>query len=167
MFQFEQTTGTKADRYEVLIKQLTYLLEGETDWLANLANTASHLYQMLEQINWSGFYLMKKGELVLGPFMGKPACVRIPVGKGVCGTAVERGETTLVEDVHAFPGHIACDAASRSEIVIPIRVNGEIIGVLDIDSPIKSRFDEEDKKYLERYVEVLVEKTDWTGVLKR
>ncbi|WP_044642221.1 GAF domain-containing protein [Risungbinella massiliensis] len=167
MFQFEQASGTKEEQYELAIKQLRYLLEGETDWLANLANSASHLAEVLGETNWSGFYLMKQGELVLGPFIGKAACVRIPVGKGVCGTAIERGETMLVEDVHAFPGHIACDAASRSEIVIPLKVNGEIIGVLDIDSPVVSRFDQVDQKYLEQYVDTLISMTDWTGVLTR
>lgn len=167
MFSFASVSGTKEERYEQMIKQLTALLEDEKDWLANLANTASHLYTVLENINWSGFYLMKNGELVLGPFMGKPACVRIPIGKGVCGTAVEREETILVEDVHAFPGHIACDPASRSEIVIPIKIDGRMIGVLDIDSPITKRFDKTDQQYLERYLQILIEHTDWTEVLNR
>ncbi|SEM70573.1 GAF domain-containing protein [Lihuaxuella thermophila] len=165
MFVFEEIKGDKATRYQHMLKQITHLLEGETDWLANLANAASHLYNSLDQVNWAGFYLMKNGELVLGPFMGKPACVRIAVGKGVCGTAVAKDETQLVEDVLKFPGHIACDAATRSEIVIPLRVNGKIIGVLDIDSPAEKRFDQEDKKYLEEYAEILLKSTDWSPLL--
>jgi L-methionine (R)-S-oxide reductase len=165
MFVFERTEGDKRTRYEQILKQLSHLLAGERDWLANLANTASHLYHSLDDVNWAGFYLMKGGELVLGPFLGKPACVRIPVGKGVCGTAVAEDRTVLVEDVLAFPGHIACDAASRSEIVIPLRASGRIIGVLDIDSPVKARFDETDRSYLEQYAEILVKSTDWSPLL--
>lgn len=166
MFTFEQIEGDKTVRYEQTLKQLTYLLEGEKDWLANLANTASHLYHALEEVNWVGFYLMKNGQLVLGPFMGKPACVRIAVGKGVCGTAVAENKTQLVEDVLKFPGHIACDATTRSEIVIPLRAGGKIIGVLDIDSPVEKRFDAEDQTYLEQYVEILLKSTDWSPLLE-
>jgi GAF domain-containing protein len=165
MFTFSKTTGTKEQKYTEILKQAEALLDGETDWLANLANTASHLFHVLEDVNWCGYYLMKENQLVLGPFMGKPACVRIPIGKGVCGTTVARGETIVVEDVHQFPGHIACDAASRSEIVIPMRVDGQIIGVLDIDSPILKRFDQEDQQYLEKYVEIVLKKTDWAPLL--
>jgi GAF domain-containing protein len=161
MFSFSLVSGNKQERYEQILKQLTHLVEGETDWLANLANAASHLFHTLEEVNWAGFYLMKDGELVLGPFMGKPACVRIPVGKGVCGTAVKEERTLRVEDVHRFPGHIACDAASRSEIVIPLRHGGAIIGVLDIDSPVLARFDEVDQEYLEKYAQVLVNSCHW------
>ncbi|SFI94868.1 GAF domain-containing protein [Thermoflavimicrobium dichotomicum] len=165
MFVFEQAKGNKEANYEQMLKQCEALLEGETDWLANLANTASHLFHVLPDINWAGYYLMKDGELVLGPFQGKPACVRIPVGKGVCGTAVAKEQTMVVEDVLAFPGHIACDAASRSEIVIPLRIDGKIVGVLDIDSPVEKRFDQVDQKYLEAYVAIVLSHTDWSPIL--
>ncbi|MBA4492872.1 GAF domain-containing protein [Paenactinomyces guangxiensis] len=165
MFVFERVEGDQATRYVNILKQLEHLLEGEKDWLANLANTASHLYHSLDQVNWAGFYLLKEGELVLGPFMGQPACVRIAVGRGVCGAAVAEDETQRVEDVHQFPGHIACDASTRSEIVIPLRVDGKIIGVLDIDSPVKKRFDTLDQKYLEEYANILLRNTDWTPLL--
>jgi len=165
MFAFQPPEGDKKTRYERMLKQLSALLEGETDWLANLANSASHLFHTLDEVNWAGFYLMKNEELVLGPFMGKPACVRIPIGKGVCGTAVQERRVQRVPDVHQFPGHIACDAASRSEIVIPLIVNGKILGVLDIDSPVKERFDETDQVYLERYCEILINGTDWSPLL--
>jgi GAF domain-containing protein len=134
---------------------------GEPDWLANLANAASLLDLHLDNINWAGFYLWREDQLILGPFMGKPACVRIPLGKGVCGTAAERRETVVVPDVHAFPGHIACDAASRSEIVVPIVVGDRLIGVLDIDSPIVERFDEQDREHLEAFVAILNKHIDW------
>ncbi len=145
----------KKECYALLHAQLTALLEGETELIPNLANTSALLGQALENINWVGFYLMKKGELLLGPFQGKPACIHIPIGKGVCGTAVAENRTLLVEDVHAFPGHIACDSASRSEIVVPIHWKGRVVGVLDIDSPIQSRFDEEDRLGLEKLVQSL------------
>ena len=128
--------GTLNEQYETLSKQLDTLLHGETDVIANLSNASALLNQFLTDVNWVGFYLMKDGQLVLGPFQGLPACFRIPVGRGVCGTAVEKQETILVEDVHAFPGHIACDAASNSEIVIPLCKEGKVVGVLDIDSPL-------------------------------
>ncbi|GGN48755.1 GAF domain-containing protein [Oceanobacillus indicireducens] len=154
---FEQLTySDRIKAYELLIKQLQALSEDEKDETALLANASSLLNQFLDQVNWVGFYLWKNDELVLGPFQGLPACVRIPYGKGVCGTAIKEKETQLVADVHAFPGHIACDTASNSEIVVPILRNGEIYGVLDIDSPIKDRFDETDKHYLEKYVEALI-----------
>ncbi|WP_349408159.1 GAF domain-containing protein [Pseudalkalibacillus sp. SCS-8] len=155
MFNVESYTGSREEQYKMVIKQLKALLDGETNRVANLANASSLLNQFLKNVNWVGFYLMEDGELVLGPFQGLPACVRIPVGKGVCGTAVSEKKTMLVEDVHQFPGHIACDAASRSEIVVPIVKDGNVIGVLDIDSPVTSRFDETDKKYLEQFVEEL------------
>jgi len=123
--------------------------------LANMANAAALLYNSLENINWAGLYLVEGDNLVLGPFQGKPACTVIPIGKGVCGTAVLQNKTQLVPDVHAFPGHIACDSASRSEIVIPLRKNGSIIGVLDIDSPILNRFTQNDKQILEQFCSVL------------
>src|SRR5690606_17176000 len=124
--------------------------------IANLANASALLYQFLDEVNWAGFYLMEGEELVLGPFQGLPACVRIPLGKGVCGTSAKRKETILVDDVDQFPGHIACDAASRSEIVVPMIHRGEVVGVLDIDSPVLSRFDQVDRVHLERYVEILM-----------
>lgn len=141
--------------YRTLNQQARALLEGETDLIANLANLSALLNQELADINWVGFYLLQGNTLVLGPFQGKPACVRIPVGRGVCGTAVSEGKTQLVDDVHQFDGHIACDGASNAEIVIPVRRNGEIIGVLDIDSPIFNRFDQEDRIGLEETVQIL------------
>ncbi|MBG9590005.1 GAF domain-containing protein [Cytobacillus firmus] len=156
MFSVESYKGTREENYQLLIKQLSALLEGETNSIANLSNASALLNQFLERTNWVGFYLMEEGELVLGPFQGLPACVRIPLGKGVCGTAAEQMETVRVEDVHQFPGHIACDAASKSEIVIPLVKEGKLLGVLDIDSPEKNRFDELDQKYLEDFSEVLV-----------
>ncbi|MEK3807626.1 GAF domain-containing protein [Metabacillus sp. SLBN-84] len=157
MFHVENYSGKQEENYEMLIKQLKALLHGEKDAIANLANASALLNQFLKEINWVGFYLYKDSELVLGPFQGLPACVRIPVGKGVCGTAALNRKTERVADVHAFPGHIACDAASQSEIVVPMVKNGELIGVLDIDSPIKDRFSELDQKYLEKFTETLIE----------
>ncbi|ASS76281.1 histidine kinase [Tumebacillus algifaecis] len=156
MFSASSYTGTREENYEVVIRQLEALITGEPDWIANLSNASALLNQFLDNINWVGFYLMRDGELVLGPFQGLPACVRIPLGKGVCGTAAERRETELVPDVHQFPGHIACDAASQSEIVVPIVSGENLLGVLDIDSPSLNRFDEIDQKYLEKFVQVLV-----------
>ncbi len=142
--------------YKQLNSELTALVEGVPHKTANLANSAALLFNRLKDINWAGFYLLEKGVLVLGPFQGKPACIEIPVGKGVCGTAVERGEILMVADVHLFPGHIACDTASNSEIVLPIYgKDGNIIGVLDIDSPTLNRFDENDKMGLEAFVRIL------------
>lgn len=141
--------------YTMLSKQLDALLTGETNTIANFSNASAVLNQFFDQINWVGFYLMEDGELVLGPFQGLPACVRIPVGRGVCGTAAQKLETVIVPDVHAFPGHIACDAASQSEIVVPIVKDGVLVGVLDIDSPIKERFSEQDATGLEQFVQVL------------
>ncbi|MDN4493692.1 GAF domain-containing protein [Ureibacillus aquaedulcis] len=155
MFTQVQYEGPVLKKYETLSKQLDALLEGEADLIANLSNASALLNQFLDNINWVGFYLMKEGELVLGPFQGLPACVRIAVGRGVCGTAVSEQKTMLVDDVHAFPGHIACDAASNSEIVIPLMKDGEVLGVLDIDSPIKSRFTLEDQQGLELFVQTL------------
>lgn len=148
--------GTLTEQYNQLSKQLDALLEGETNLIANLSNTSALLNTFLKEINWVGFYLMNEGELVLGPFQGLPACVRIPVGRGVCGTTVAKEQTMVVDDVHAFPGHIACDAASKSEIVIPLIKNGVVLGVLDIDSPIEARFTSEDKDGLEKFVDVLL-----------
>lgn len=157
MFTKIQYEGRVDEQYTMLAKQLDALLAGETDQIANLSNASALLNVFLSNINWVGFYLLKDGELVLGPFQGLPACVRIPIGRGVCGTAVAEKTTMLVEDVHAFPGHIACDAASKSEIVIPLVKNDEIIGVLDIDSPIKNRFSEGDKLGLEQFVTTLMQ----------
>lgn len=158
---------SKEALYSDLARSLEALFEGEPDALANLANAAALANQALPAINWCGFYLLRGGELVLGPFQGKPACVRIPLGKGVCGTAAQRRETIVVPDVLAFPGHIACDAASRSEIVVPIVAGGKLLGVFDADAPEPSRFDEEDRAGLERFVNVLVPAIAWetlTGV---
>ena len=141
--------------YSVLCKQLEALTEGVPYKIANLANAAALLWEHLDRINWAGFYIMEDGKLVLGPFQGKTACIVIPVGKGVCGTAVAENATQLVADVHQFPGHIACDSASNSEIVVPIRVGGKIWGVLDIDSPEFGRFSEEDRAGLEAFARVL------------
>lgn len=138
----------KVEHYHRLTNQAVALLESEPDMIANLSNLSALLNMELEDLNWVGFYLMRDGELVLGPFQGKPACVRIPVGRGVCGTAVATNSVQRVYDVHAFEGHIACDAASNSEIVIPFSINGEVMGVLDIDSPTVGRFSETDEEGL-------------------
>ncbi|MBT2690874.1 GAF domain-containing protein [Bacillus sp. ISL-47] len=155
MFNVESYRGTREENYKLVIKQLSALLEGEKNQIANLSNASALLNQFLGRTNWVGFYLMEEGELVLGPFQGLPACVRIPLGKGVCGTAAKQMETVRVEDVHQFPGHIACDAASESEIVVPLIKDGNLLGVLDIDSPEKNRFDELDQEYLEEFTKVL------------
>lgn len=144
MYQFDVSLGSRAELYRDLHAALGALIEGEVDWVANCANAAALIWQYLPDLNWAGFYRMVDGELVLAPFQGKPACIRIAVGAGVCGTAVATGATQLVADVHAFPGHIACDAASRSELVVPIVVAGRPWGVLDLDSPLPGRFDAED-----------------------
>lgn len=141
--------------YTLLSRQLDGLLSGEKDLIANLSNTSAFINQFLPNINWIGFYLLKNNALKLGPFQGLPACVDIEIGKGVCGTAVSQKKSQLVEDVNAFPGHIACDANSQSEIVIPIYYNKEIIGVLDIDAPVKSRFSKEDLQGIELLVQTL------------
>ena len=141
--------------YKALNAQLKALTEGIPYKIANLANASALLWEYLQDINWAGFYMMEDGALVLGPFQGKTACIRIPVGKGVCGTAVAENATQRVADVHVFPGHIACDCASNSEIVVPIRQTGAIIGVLDIDSPLKNRFTEADQEGLEAFVKIL------------
>ena len=151
----------KKELYSLLQDQLKALVEGETNYIPNLANASALLWMGLKDINWAGFYLMMDGELVLGPFQGKPACIRIPVGRGVCGTAVSEEKTQLVDDVHKFPGHIACDSASNSEIVIPIRSGDKIVGVLDIDSPVFSRFDKEDQEGLEGFVKILETACYW------
>ncbi|MDF1508716.1 GAF domain-containing protein [Robertmurraya sp. DFI.2.37] len=156
MFKVQSYDGNRQDQYNLLKKQLIALLDGESNQIANLSNASALLNQFLDRINWVGFYLTEEQELVLGPFQGLPACVRIPFGKGVCGTSASQKKTLRVEDVHQFPGHIACDAASQSEIVIPLIKDGQVIGVLDIDSPEKNRFDEVDQENLEAFVEELV-----------
>jgi len=150
------TTG-KSELYGDLAGQLGALLAGEPDRTANAANMAALIYHGLPDINWAGFYFRQGGELVLGPFQGKPACVRIPLGKGVCGAAAARAATVLVADVHEFPGHIACDPVSRSELVVPLIKAGEVSGVLDLDSPLSARFDEMDRAGCERLVALFVE----------
>lgn len=150
------TTLPKPALYAQLVAELKSLLEGEPDVIANLANAAALLFHSLTDINWAGFYLLKNGELVVGPFQGKPACVRIALGKGVCGTAAAQRASVIIANVHEFPGHIACDSASNSEIVVPLIRRGELLGVLDIDSPRFSRFDAEDQAGLERFAEVLI-----------
>lgn len=146
--------GNKAEFYRELAQQLQGLLDGEPDMIANAANTSALMFQMMPDLNWAGFYFLKGDELVLGPFQGKPACVRIPIGRGVCGTAINERTSILVKDVHAFPGHIACDAASRSELVVPVRNGDDITGVIDLDSPIPSRFDADDQAGVERLAEI-------------
>jgi L-methionine (R)-S-oxide reductase len=147
---------SKAAIYREVNVQLAGLFSGEHNGLANAANMCALLYQMLSDVNWVGFYFLQGGELVLGPFQGKVACVRIPMGRGVCGTAAERGEILIVPDVNEFPGHIACDAASRSEIVVPLIQRGRLLGVLDLDSPELARFDQEDRDGLRAAVDLLL-----------
>ena len=141
--------------YKELIMQVDALTVGVPHLVANLANVSAAIWQEMDHINWVGFYLMEGGKLVLGPFQGKPACIEIAVGKGVCGTAVAERKTQLVEDVHQFPGHIACDSASNSEIVVPLRKNGAVVAVLDIDSPSVGRFDEDDRDGLEQVAKII------------
>ncbi|MDF2613891.1 MAG: hypothetical protein K0S71_1677 [Clostridia bacterium] len=165
MKDFDAITQTNKDIfYKMLNKQVSALIEDEKDMIANLANVSALLNEQLQDINWVGFYLIKNGELVLGPFQGKVACVRIPIGKGVCGRAVLEERIQVVKDVHTFEGHIACDSASQSEIVIPIKAEGKIIGVLDIDSPLISRFDEKDAEYLQDCVNILEKGCVWQTV---
>ena len=147
--------------YPLLCEQLRSLGESERHWLPLLSNASALLYEALPELNWAGFYLIEGGSLLLGPFQGKIACIRIPLGKGVCGTAAERDETQLVPDVHAFPGHIACDGASNAEIVVPLHRGGAVIGVLDIDSPVLGRFTEADRAGLEAFARVLEETAEW------
>lgn len=154
MFDFKAPAdGDKSTLYADLLSAVEAVTDGEPDAIANMANVAALIWQFLPDLNWAGFYRMVEGELVLGPFQGKPACIRIPLGRGVCGTAAATGETQLVEDVHAFPGHIACDAASASEIVVPVTVDGRVIAVLDLDSPVPARFDIADQNGLEMLIE--------------
>ena len=153
--------AAKAEAYAALESQLRALLQGERDFIANCANTAALLWHSLPDLNWAGIYRLMDGELVLGPFMGKPACARIQLGKGVCGTAAATRQTVLVPNVYEFPGHIACDAASKSEIVVSLVKNGELLGVLDLDSPKLNRFDAVDQAGLEKLAEIIITASDW------
>ena len=155
MYDFAVSASSKAELYHDLHAALDALTADEPDMIANMANAAALIWQYLPDLNWSGFYRLVDGELVLGPFQGKPACIRIAIGAGVCGAAAKTRETQLVEDVHAFPGHIACDAASRSELVVPIVHEGALIGVLDLDSPSPARFDAEDAAGCEALIRLL------------
>lgn len=155
----------KDETYQTLHLALRELIRDETDALANLANSAALLFELMDEINWAGFYLFKENQLILGPFQGKSACVRIPLGKGVCGTAAQNREPIVVRDVHLFPGHIACDQASAAEIVIPIVKEDRLIGVLDVDSPVKARFDERDRQGLQDYVNILAANIRWEDLL--
>lgn len=154
-FSAAPSTASRAETYSLLLRQAQALIAGESDFIANLANVSALIWMSLPDLNWAGFYLWKQDQLVLGPFQGKPACVRIASGKGVCGTAVARRQTLRVEDVDQFPGHIACDAASRSEIVVPLIRGDQMLGVLDLDSPKLARFSAEDQAGLEQLVTLL------------
>jgi len=162
MFQAQAIdVADKTEFYADLGRQLAALIGDERDAVANAANTSALIFQMMPDLNWAGFYFLRAGNfLVLGPFQGKPACIRIPVGRGVCGTAAERRHSVLVEDVHAFPGHIACDAASRSELVVPLMRDGRVLGVLDLDSPLPARFDTEDQAGVEALAALYVAGSD-------
>lgn len=159
MYTFEiDASAPKADIYAELERAADALTSGEPDAVANMSNIAALLWEFLPDVNWTGFYRVVDGELVLGPFQGKAACIRIPFGKGVCGTAAQTGETQLVADVHAFPGHIACDANSASELVVPVQHNGKLIAVIDLDSPTLNRFDAEDAKGVERLARMIADR---------
>ena len=159
MFDFKPDADCpKAETYRQLQQAAAALTDGEPDPVANMANVAALLGDFLPDLNWAGFYRVVDGELVLGPFVGRPACIRIPFGKGVCGTAAADGETQLVEDVHAFPGHIACDSETNSELVVPVVRNGAVIAVIDLDSPSLSRFDDEDREGIEGLAEIISER---------
>ena len=157
MFSASQISGDKPSQYQQLAAQARALLADETDRVANAANLAALLYQQMADVNWAGFYFYDGNELVVGPFQGLPACVRIPMGRGVCGTAASTGQTQVVDDVFSFEGHIACDAASRSECVVPLIKDGELIGVLDIDSPSPGRFDSDDAAGLQTLAQVFLD----------
>ncbi|WP_454598058.1 GAF domain-containing protein [Qipengyuania sp. SM2507] len=156
MYDFRPAAETaKPELYHDLLQAAEALTAGEHDGVANMANVAALLWEFLGQVNWTGFYRMVDGELVLGPFVGRPACIRIPVGQGVCGAAAKSGATQLVEDVHAFPGHIACDGDTRSELVVPVLRDGEVVAVIDLDSPELARFDAEDQTGIEALAAML------------
>jgi len=162
MFHIDELHDLTADElYKALFEFSQGLVAGERNMIANLANISSLLFHTLTQVNWVGFYLLHHDELILGPFQGKPACIRIPIGKGVCGTAVAQKTAQLVKNVHMFPGHIACDGDTNSELVIPLIRDGKIYGVLDLDSPVLERFSEEDQQGLEKIVELLIQHCDW------
>ena len=156
----EELPATKPELYQHLAAQLRALLEGERDPVANAANFSALLFHALPDLNWAGLYFYKRGELVLGPFQGKPACVRIPLGEGVCGKALEERRTLVVPNVHEFPGHIACDTASNSEVVVPLIAGGRPLGVLDLDSPSLARFDADDADGLERLAQIFLDSSD-------
>ncbi|WP_427966045.1 GAF domain-containing protein [Altererythrobacter sp.] len=156
MFDFSPDPGLDpAERHRQLCSAADALTDSESDAIANMANIAALMWEFLPELNWAGFYRVIDDELVLGPFVGRPACIRIPLGQGVCGAAAASGDTQLVEDVHAFPGHIACDAASRSELVVPIKRDGRVLAVIDLDSPSPARFTAEDARGIERLAELL------------
>ncbi|MDO4804435.1 MAG: GAF domain-containing protein [Lachnospiraceae bacterium] len=155
---------TVIEQYELLYKQAEEIIGTEPHYVAALSNLSALIYQSFERVNWAGFYLMDRGSLLVGPFQGKPACIRIEIGKGVCGTAVHLQKVQRVDDVHDFPGHIACDSESRSEIVVPIWHKGNIVGVLDIDSPVAGRFSKEDEEGLCSLVRLIGEKVDFDGI---
>lgn len=152
--------ASKSARYEAIARRLESLLEGERDFLANSANTAALVYELAGDLNWAGFYFRQGEELVLGPFQGRTACVRIRIGSGVCGTAAAQGESVVVENVHRFEGHIACDAASNAELVVPVIEDGRVMGVFDLDSPTVARFDDEDRAGIEEIVRIYQRATD-------
>ena len=159
MYEFSiDTNAPKSDMYRELVRSADALTSGETDGVANMSNIAALLWEFLPDVNWTGFYRVVDGELVLGPFQGKAACIRIPFGRGVCGAAAQTGETQLVEDVHAFPGHIACDANSASELVVPVMRDGQVIAVVDLDSPSRGRFDHDDALGIESLVAVIADR---------
>ena len=159
MYEFTiDTNAPKSDMYRELVKSADALTSGESDGVANMSNIAALLWEFLPDVNWTGFYRVVDGELVLGPFQGKAACIRIPFGRGVCGTAAQTGETQLVEDVHAFPGHIACDANSASELVVPVMRDGQVIAVVDLDSPSRGRFDHDDALGIQSLVAVIADR---------
>jgi L-methionine (R)-S-oxide reductase len=157
MFNTSSLTGSKPEQYAQLLAQARALVQGERDRIANAANLSALIYHALPQLNWAGFYFYDGTELVVGPFQGLPACVRIPLHKGVCGAAASSRQTQRIDDVDAFPGHIACDSASRSELVVPLLHDGQLVGVLDIDSPVSARFDAEDQRGLEAIAQVFIE----------
>lgn len=155
MFEHNMYHGSNKENFDLVLAQCNALLEDEPDFIANMANLSSLLYHFLTEVNWVGFYLNRNNELVLGPFMGKSACTRIPFGKGVCGTCAQTLQIQIIDDVHQFPGHIACDSQSNSEIVLPIMVNDQLIGVLDIDSYVFNRFDEEYAIFFQKIIQIL------------
>ncbi|HPI97446.1 MAG TPA: GAF domain-containing protein [Synergistales bacterium] len=156
----------KNQMYRFLRNRATSVMSSENDWLANLSNASALVFLFLKDINWSGFYIRKGNELILGPFQGKPACTRIPLGKGVCGTAAAEKRAIVVPDVHGFPGHIACDTASRSEIVVPVMQGSDVAAVLDIDSPVPERFDGEDETGLQKFVDTISRFINWEEIRK-